>query len=517
MTSGPSATFFGSGNGTGVVAGSSLDLAELKIPARPQHRPLLSREDPFGLTIIIGGTNVRFCISRPGDSEPLVDAIKWQDLKGGLSSHLESLGVEFGNSHSVLYPVLAKRFVEFLSQHFDPTLGPMPIEKLCALNFSIAGRVCGDERYVSGLVRPVHGIDAEVSTTNTGLNFCRSRIGRDFYEALKAEVPGMRLLPERVLVLNDARAGLEGEKILQNLPADQRVFFEICGTGDGSDYDVPGFNEIGHRTIFDSIENRTVVLVGDEIQQLIAADGSFKSLPEHQEYAENQLAGPWVAIRFVRSLLEKPAVMAALASRIFGALEARRAAAILRGEEDLPDVPPLPGLLASLYSLAEVKAKERTRWAVDSNSFLIREVNEVIFQPNHREIRRAIPCNYQIEPLEHSRPERALLSYAWSRQKSYFKDRGQFVGAVYRTMAEQGVQPHRYILGGGLGEMFNRYSADDREDALDLIVEHARLPAGIFDFSRVSPEAREAALAYQSAEIAKQEQESERLVCLGGR
>ena len=75
-------------------------------------------------------------------------------------------------------------------------------------------------------------------------------------------------------------------------------------------------------------------------------------------------------------------------------------------------------------------------------------------------------------------------------------------------MAARGVQPDKYILGGGLGEMFNRYNTEDRQDALDIIIEHAKLPPGIFDFSRVSPEARESALSYAATEKAKKERDA---------
>ena len=505
MHSDHSATFSGTVNGTGIVESMPLALGELKAPERSQHQTILCREDPFALTIIIGGTNVRFCISRPGNPEPLTFAVKWQELSEKLAPQLESSNVLFGDAHNIVYPILAEQFIGFLKKHFDPTLGPLPIENLCALNFSIAGRVFGDERQLPGLKRPVHGIDAEVSTTNTGLKFSKEKIGRIFYDALKTVVPDLSFPPDKVLVLNDARAGLEGEKLLQELSPDSRVFFEICGTGDGSDYDEPGFDEIGHRTIIDRKEKKVSVLAGDEINRLLETDGTFQNLPSHQEYAENLLAGPWVAIRFVKSIEQKPEVMVALANWI----EARLLEDARKNPEDLTKpILSAEEILLALDKLANLEFKDRTRWAIDSNSLLTRKINDLIFQPDHRAISRAMPCNYQVEPLEQTHPEKALILLAWARQKTYFKDRGTIAGKVYRAMAVRGVQPDKYILGGGLGEMFNRYGAEDRQDALDLIIEHAKLPAHIFDFSRVSPEARESALSYQATDKAKEQKDA---------
>ena len=506
MTSGPSATFFGSGNGTGVVAGSSLDLAELKIPARPQSRPRLSREDPFGLTVIIGGTNVRFCISPPGRPEPLVFAVSWQELSGKLSPRLAARGVDFSNSHDFLYPILAKRFIRFLSKQFD---GPLPIENLCSLNFSIAGRVCGDERHLPGLTRPVHGIDAEVSTTNTGLNFSQSRIGRDLFNAMRLQVPSMRLVAERVLVVNDARAGLEGEIIHLGAEAPPLVELLIDGTGLGGDSSDGEFNEDGHRIIKDYRAKKTIVLRGDQIKEVLNPDGTYKDLPEHQTYAENLVAGPWVAIRFLKSLQEKPSVMDALARRIAAKSPPPKDGGQEKEPEDRKSEPERIGeILGELYQLADLQHKDRTRWAVNTKSFLLREINELIFQPNHRDNRRAMPCNFQIDPLEHRDPDKALVLLAWGRQKSFFKDLGEIIGAKYEARMATGKKPDKIILAGGLGEMFNRYSPEDRQDALDLIVEHANLPPGVLDFSRLSPEARECALAYVAAEEAKKLRES---------
>lgn len=498
MTSGPSATSFGSGNGAGIVAATPSELSQLCSVERPQSTPFLSRDTKFCITIIIGGTNVRFCVSPPGNLEPLHTSIKWKELSDEFSPRLEAKGIDFSNAHDVIYPVLAKRMTEFLEALYDPKDGPVPIENLRGLYFSVAGRVHGDEKYHPGISRPLNGIDAEVTTTNTGLNFSNHKLGREIFNALKAENHGFSLSTDKVFVINDARAGQEGEKLHQGYAPSSRIFFHIGGTGEGSDFDVPGFNEIGHRTVVDHKEKKVLVFVGEEIKQLLNPDGTYKDLPEHQSYAENLLAGPWVAIRFVKSLVEKPSVMVALATRIAAKDPS------LQGED--PAQSRVDQILGELYELADLKYKDRTRWAINSNSFLLREVNELIFQPNHRANRRALPCNFQVDPLEQASPEKALILLAWARQKSYFKERGVITGEVYRALVAHGCAPTKYILGGGLGEMFNRYSPEDREDAIDLIVDHGNLPPGVFDFSRLSPEARECALAYTTAEAEEKAQ-----------
>lgn len=493
------------------IAGA--ELAALHGAQRPPlaQSTLLSRDDPFGLTVIIGGTNVRFCISHPGSSEPLTHVVKWIELEKTLGSELAREGLRFENAHSLVYPLIVKDFVKFLESKFDPELGPLPIENLCAFNVSIAGRVIGDEKRDPDFHRPVNGIDAEVTTSNTGLRFSQEKIGRVLYNAFKERVPQMRFSPEKVSVFNDARAGLEGERILLGIPNDKRVFFEIGGTGDGSQYDIPGFDEIGHRIIFNTSKKRIDFIGGDKLKEYINQDGSFKVLGHDETYAEHLVAGPWTGIRFVQQFKSKNNLMAALASWILkkraevNATTPKDSAAkdASLTSEELAEQTEV--LREQLDDIASLKAGGRHRWAMDSNTYIIREINGLIFQPDYRKFRRYLPCDLQIGALEDKSPDRAMVVLAWSHLKKHLKERGLIAGKVYREMQKQGVTPDYYILGGGLGETFNRYTPEDREDAIHEISEAGKLRPGLFNFSQVSPEARESAVSHRTVMKTKEE------------
>lgn len=306
----------------------------------------------------------------------------------------------------------------------------------------------------------------------------------------------MQLLPDKVFVLNDARAGQEGERILLDIPADKRVFFEIGGTGEGSQYDIPGFDEAGHRIIADSIHRKFLYIAGEKLGDYINPDGSFKVLDRHQRYAEHIVAGPWTGIRFVKDLEDNAPAMSALAKWI---LEARKERLKKTNGEGAPEKPVThEELLTQLDGIADLQSGDRHRWAVDSNAPFIKEINGLILNPDLRMVLRYLPCDLQLGPLEARNPERAMRVRAWSRYKLHLKERGQIAGKIYREMHKQGVPPDYFILGGGLGEMFNKYPQEQREDAIREITDAGKLPPGLFNFSQVSPEARESAISHRT-------------------
>jgi hypothetical protein len=102
-----------------------------------------------------------------------------------------------------------------------------------------------------------------------------------------------------------------------------------------------------------------------------------------------------------------------------------------------------------------------------------------------------------VEEMTNSNPEAALPLLAYSAWKEYCKNIGLFLGKAYSVMSEQGNTPDKIILGGGIGEMANKYPALLRKVALKLIHEHGNIPVGVVDFSRMSPESRECAKTYQ--------------------
>jgi hypothetical protein len=240
------------------------------------------------------------------------------------------------------------------------------------------------------------------------------------------------------------------------------------------------FNELGHRAIFDSSRREVTLHKGESVNDLVEDDGSFKSLRSFQRYAENVLAGPWCAINFVKSFESKPTMMTMLAKTI--ARSTGRDAETVEGE---------------LYDLADLQSRHRTRWAVNSNSHLVRAVNNYLLNPEPEIIFEYMPCDYRVEDMTHSNPEAALPLVGYAGWKEYCKNIGLCIGKAYSVMSEQGNTPDRIVIGGGIGEAFNRYPPLLRRVALKLIHEHGNISTGVVDFSRMSPESRESAKTYQ--------------------
>ena len=150
-----------------------------------------------------------------------------------------------------------------------------------------------------------------------------------------------------------------------------------------------------------------------------------------------------------------------------------------------------------LYDLADLQSRHRTRWAVNSNSHLVRAVNNYLLNPDPEIIFEYMPCDYRVEDMTHSNPEAALPLVGYAGWKEYCKNIGLCIGKAYSVMSEQGNTPDRIVIGGGIGEAFNRYPPLLRRVALKLIHEHGNISTGVVDFSRMSPESRESAKTYQ--------------------
>jgi hypothetical protein len=470
---------------------------------------------------------VRFCISHPGSPEPSNFSIKWQELKAELAHILEETKTEFVDSQPLAMPLLAQKCIDFIASHYEGQ-DPPPFDKMTAFNFSVAGVVQGE------------GIEAQVSTTNTGLKFSNESIALSMLTALQTEVRARKwpTIPvDNVAVINDAAAGVYGEVLSGGLKDVKHGLFVILGTGVGSMGWSDGklnhdFNELGHRIIFDTATNRSKLLEGDRLKELIERDGSFMNPGVKQRYAENQLAGPWLAIRFVKGQEEK-ATMDELAERVVKVWEKKFerenknkwveiAKLILDIYKDKPDghkdkitdvntlanaIQDNPELiveavLIKLDQLATLSSINRTRWAANSNSAVIDAVNRFILNPDPIEVFDCQPCDNDLEALTHHNPQEALVALGFRAWKVYFKDLGEFLGKAYEGMAAQGTPPEKIVLGGGIGEACNKYPPEVRRIALKIINRFAKLEPGIIDFSTISPEMRETAITQRSVEAA---------------
>lgn len=193
---------------------------------------------------------------------------------------------------------------ELLRKTFNTPKGPIRLDNLAAFNVSVAGIVEGE------------GLAATVTTTNTLLKVRQETLAEKLRSAILKQMP--ELFPEdtKVRVLNDAQAGLEGEIFLNKLDPNLATLFLIFGTGFGSSCTVPGYAELGHLTVYDTVQHKFRFLSDEEIADSRGADGSFKPL-KGLIYAENLLAGPWVAIGFVKCIARHhPTLTSALAEYI---------------------------------------------------------------------------------------------------------------------------------------------------------------------------------------------------------
>lgn len=520
MYSDHSATYSGKVNGTGTVdVGDSRSIKLPPVPT-PETIPFISREDPFGLTIIVGGTNVRICVSTPGELEPRKDGIKWQAMEVKVEDALKAHGVVFRLSHAVFYPYIAKMCVDHISKQFDPDLGPPPLDRIKALCFSVAGLVSGKN------------LNARVTTSNTGVEFVDEPIAARMLSALQDEITRRnRLLPhdaaklpaltvheKNVRVLNDARAGLLGEiyygKDLYGDLTDKNVASPIVGTGLGGETVIPALeksdesgedlnivegaragngapgkkhrlrlNEFGHRVQKNLDKDKFICYANGELAQFIGADGRFKTLPPHLQYAENLFAGPWLAIHFVRSLVE---------DNVRGAL-AKRLQHLFKGD--------YAKTLTELHRLGTMQWEDRTKWGVSSNADLVLAVNKLILNPDNLDQRIQLDRKAISNTMT---ADDRLMEKAYFQFLRYFHDLGLVWEAVYHTAKEHGHPLDKIIMAGGIGELCNKFPERARNFALDLMTTGRKIPAGTIDFSRLSAEARECALTRKLSIEAKQ-------------
>ena len=532
MHSDPSATFLGKEMGTGVVQGSLNGHSFPSLattPALPdtatqetsvQQRELLNREDPFGVTTIIGGTNVRICLSIPGNPEPLVHIIKWQALHDQYVASGAGTSSQFRNALEWGYERMAKECIDFIAKKFmgedastsDTKQAPPPFNQICAFNYSVAGRVEGDDEF------------ACVFTSNTGIRYDGEQIAVKVGQAIQRQLreKNWPTVPAaNVVVMNDAMAGLRGEMLGVDggLTRGKTVKFYICGTGLGSkmwhiDKPLHEFDESGHTALFNTETEQYRILSGEQIKEVVAPDGGFKIDNPNEVFAEHKLAGPWVAIQFVKKVAPYPKVMNALARQIVKNIIADWEKELKKNPKHLDVEKPDPEKLYQKVlpqledDLATMKPKERYLWAINANGDMIKQVNRVLLNPDPLAFFGSDPCDNDFEAQITNSPEDALIVTAGKACKRYFKDLGTFLGADYRAMQARGVAPDAMVLGGGIGELFNRYSEGLRELALKMIHKAAQLPRGTIDFSRMSPEARECTPTYRQVETTYEEQKA---------
>jgi hypothetical protein len=427
------------------------------------------------------------CISTAGEAEPIVYSIKWQELHEELRHNLKEQGINFEDAKRDVFKALAKKFVDQVAGIFPDDGKPPPFDKICTFNFSVAGPVTGE------------GFGATVSTSNTGVSLKNEPIADSLMSAINSELASREwpTVPlSSTAVMNDATAGLLGEFYGGELQGCRHGLYVIIGTGVGSMGLVNGrpdaaYAELGHSALvtYDTTGKRFVVRNGQDTVNSLNDNGSFKDLPFGQHYLENDLAGPWLAVRFVQKLSKDYTllpVLVALAERIREFMPREYAGDLIRDLVDLGDLP----------------SARRQQWAINSPSGLVKAVNRFLLSPSAEELLEAVPCDWNIAGVCERDPKEGLVLLGIEHWKSYLKDVGHALGEIYRKMSTNGTPPERIVVGGGIGEVCAAYPPLLRNLALKIIHRHGKLPADTVVFSMMSPEARESAVTSRAVDEA---------------
>lgn len=464
-------------NGSAEVSAASLNHLA---PVKPERKSIqLNPEHPFGVTFIIGGTNVRFCVSHPGSDTPSIQAWKWQELRNETLPLLEGTGKTFEDSKALVYSILAKKFVDFVDSHFEGRPGGAPYEKLCAFNFSIAGLVAGEGR------------DARVSTTNTGIKLKDEKIGDSILQAIDLELirraaqdqEGQRRplqIPVKdPQVLNDAAAGLTGELLAGGLRGVKNGLYIIIGTGVGSYGLVNGklsaeFAELGHRIQrIESKEDYELVAQG-EFTTMLDAEGSFLARSPDAPYAENELAGPWAASKFAKRIKAySGALYQILNSRLYEELKVIAGSnnSALRPQEDIK---------RDLNKVVSLDYGAMEKWALWSPSDVLTGLNRLLFVHDGDTVAYSTGCggaqgeieraNQAREIAEHYRKESKRLTDQAQRYDAQAND-SQPDSSLTRQMLEE---KENHTLEAVRAEALAQVYEDNSKHSLEMALDHLR-------------------------------------------
>jgi len=557
------ATSLGDRNGLSSVPSSTV--TELRAPAsKPQAETALRLhpEHPFGVTVIIGGTNVRFCLSVPDRTEPIIESVRWTQLREELAPVLEKRGTAFEKSKDVVYNCIAQKFSEFVQRHSPESADAPPLQNLCAVNFSIAGIVEGE------------GFDAKVTTSNTALPMAEEQIAFEVLGAINADLSERgwpQIKVNDVAVMNDAAAGLMGERLGGALQGIDNALYIILGTGVGSYGLVNGklsyqFAELGHRVTRNETSDDYTYHDDSELSTLIDEHNQFKAQSTEQWYAENELAGPWAAVKFLKHVKN--------GLRSCYHLLAAKVADQLTPQRSFEEVKSI------LDQLIDLDYRDVGKWAVSSPSDVIKGVNSILFNHDAKEITRAVECDMNIaavaergvgpiqkgtkyknesvkfkglaakvqKELEATSPtderygdladeleryheeanrlaaksekllargdnkvSKALTLAAYTEWQKYFKELAKFLETSYDAMKVTEVAPQRIVLAGGIGELCSRYDNQWKNRINELFEDFAdNIPAGTVVFSTMSPEAREAYVTTAAVQKAFEEYKASR-------
>ena len=539
------------GGSVGLNRDAAVSVAQLQSPTpttSPQAETALRLhpEHPFGITVIIGGTNVRFCLSLPDRAVPIYESVRWTALREELAPELEKAGRTFEQSKDVVYRCIAQKFSEFVHKFSPEGAEFPPLQNLCAFNFSIAGIVEGEGR------------TAKVTTTNTAIPMAEEQVALEVLGAINADLSERgwpRVDVQNVSVMNDAAAGLMGERLGGALQGIDNGLYLILGTGVGSYGLVHGklsyqFAELGHRVTRNETSDDYTYHDDSELAALIDDHNQFKAQSTDEWYAENELAGPWAAVKFLKHVKN--------GLRSCYHLLAEKVTEKLAPTRTFDEVKTI------LDQLIDLDYRDVGKWAVSSPSDVIKGVNAILFNHDAKDIARSVECDMNIgavaergvDPIKkgtkyktdaqkfrasavrvkkeleelsptderfaeledeaqryedeaarlsekaekflhrgQSKVAKALTLAAYTEWQKYFKELAKFLETTYDAMKVRDAAPQRIVIAGGIGELCATYDPQWKNRIMELFEDFADnipAPQQTVVFSTMSPEAREA-------------------------
>lgn len=426
--------------------------------------PPIARELPFGVTIIIGGTNLRLSLSALQLTAPVDATISWQELLRTIACDDQPRDLTALRART--FQEIGKRFVSFIENHAALDHRGPPLSCLHTIIFSVAGIVDGNC----------------VSLTNVPLGIVRQDIAREILGAINSALAQRGFegcYPKVVAVVNDAVAGLMGEMQAGGLQGVRNGAFIILGTGMGGICSVDGvpyvaLDELGHRFLIRGPERSVRLLVGDEIAPYLGDTGEFRVLAGDEVYAEHYLAGPWVATRFVKTVAEGGlSLVEALAQKT------ANSSGISASH-----------IQAGLGELVKLSWDELHLWGQRAPSDIVTCVNQFLFTPSAGEIVEATR-NKRSGTLDPGETVTLMGYHAW---RDYFELLGRCGGVLATAFHSKGSPMERIVLGGGIGEACNHYPAIWRKHAYQVLKSSSGLSPGSITFSPMRPTQRENAL-----------------------
>lgn len=428
-------------------------------------------ESPKGVTMIVGGTNVRFVISESFEIEPISFSLSWPELAKKLKISTAKL---YDKTDEAL-DFLAIWFVKECQKN------AIRLETIEHFGLSFAGKVKGN------------GDNSTVTTVNAGIRIDNLDLLKLFVDKTHKISMGLgeEFEQESIGAHNDAVASILGERIhplglARNI---SNAIFIIVGTGIGgagitNDLIDESISEFGHTWIRREESTGKSSLHYIPYDQLVAEgyviEGKYNKLKDPMEsYIETFLAGPAFAIRFAFKIKDEYGLVKRLAIEILKSEITLKESAQIN-EKDLNT------LIEEIKQLGEFNPSKRVLWGTDAKSSAVKRIGKFLVNLTPADYDEAIDMEMSLDPNGDLKKAQ-LIKIAWDYRRHYLRRLGRFFGAIGN---KDEWRDHLIILGGGVIEAFA--ACPNAYYDIKRLKDHSGLGDRLV-ISKLKPEDREAA------------------------